>query len=94
MADFSLDPAFTTALTGSFQGASAGITSAYSAATPALISGFCMPLGPLAVGNMIPQVVQTMTTNCGSGLLNAATHGMLGAATEAAQSTFIARDSV
>jgi hypothetical protein len=94
MADFELDPAFTTALTGSFQGASAGITSAFSAATPAMVSGFCMPMGPLGVGNIIPAIVETMSTNCTSGLMNAATHGVLGGATSASQSTFIARDSV
>ena len=92
--DFAMQPEFMSALTGGFEGATAGITSAYSAATPAVVSGFCIPLGPLAVGNMIPQVCSTMTTNCASGMLNAATHAALGVGTTASAAAFTAADGV
>jgi hypothetical protein len=87
-----MDPEFMPLLTNVQQGVGTGISAAYSTATPAVVAGFCMPLGPLAVGNMIPAVCETMMTNCASGLMNAGTHMALGGATDATDAMFTAAE--
>lgn len=92
--DFAMEPEFMSILTNAQESLGTGISTVYSAATPAVISGFCTPLGPLAVGNMIPAVCETMTTNCTSGLMNAGTHIGLSAATDVTQAGFSAVENI
>jgi hypothetical protein len=92
MADnFNIEPEFVSGVTGSLQGASGLISGVYSA-VPAAVPAFCMPLGPLAVDNMIPQVAQTMATNCASGMLNAASHAGNAVKTAASSAAYTAAD--
>jgi hypothetical protein len=91
---FAMEPEFMSVLTNAQDTLGSGISAAYSAATPTVVAGFCTPLGPLAVGNMIPAVCETMTTNCTSGLMNAGTHIGLGAATDVTQAGFSAVEGV
>jgi hypothetical protein len=93
MADFEMQPEFMSALTSGFQGASAAIQTAYSAMTPTVVAGFCVPIGALGVGNIIPVINSTSATNFASGTLNAVTHEGLGAATTTSAATFKAADT-
>jgi predicted phage gp36 major capsid-like protein len=93
MTDFEMQPEFMSALNSGFQGASAGIQSAYSAMTPTVVSSFCVPIGALGVGNIIPTICETSSTNFLSGTLNATTHGFLGVATTTSAATFTAADT-
>jgi hypothetical protein len=93
MTDFEMQPEFMSALTGGFHGASTAIQTAYSAMTPMVVSGICVPLGALAVPHMIPAVCNTSATNFASGTLNATTHSALGGATQVSSATFTAADT-
>lgn len=86
--DFKSVPGVMSAMTAAQQGASAAITSAFSAVTPAQLASFSSALGPIGVANMIPAFYEATGNNVTSGMLTAVNHGMLGASTEAAQSMY------
>ena len=90
--NFGLSPGFMQGLTAAQQGAASMISGAYSLVTPAELSTFATALGPLAAGNMIPQMFETTATNVTSGLLTAGHHIGLGAATTAVQAAHTAVD--
>lgn len=78
---FEMQPEFMAVLTDAQQAASAAITTAFGAVTPAQMSSFSMALGPIAVANMIPAMFESTANNVASGMMTAAKHGLLGAAT-------------
>lgn len=90
---FEMQPEFMEGLKAAQEAASTAITSAFSVVTPAQMSSFSMALGPIAVANMIPAMYETTANNVTSGMLTAAKHGMLGAATHIVDATHAAVDA-
>jgi hypothetical protein len=91
--DFEMQPEFMQGVTAAQEAASSGITSAFSAATPAQLSSFATALGPLAVGNMIPAMFESTGNNVMQGMLTALNHSLLGTATHISQAAYTAADS-
>ena len=90
---FEMQPEFMESLTDAQEAAGAAITTAFSAVTPAQMSSFSMALGPIAAANMIPAMFESTANNVASGMLTAAKHGMLGAATHIVGATHTAVDA-
>lgn len=85
---FGMQPEVMPVITAAQQGASALITSAYSAVTPTELAGFATALGPIAAGNMTPAFFEATGNNVTTGMLTAANHAIQGAATDTAASTY------
>ncbi|BDB43694.1 MULTISPECIES: hypothetical protein [Mycobacterium] len=90
---FSMQPEFMEGLIDAQDGASATISSAFGAVTPAVLASFSVALGPIAVANMIPAMYESTGNNVMSGMMTAANHAALGAATHISQGAYVATDT-
>jgi hypothetical protein len=92
--EFEMNPVVMQGIQGAQDGASALITGSYSAVTSEMLSNWSIVYGPLAVGNMIPALWQTMGSNFTSAIGTAFNHGLLSVATGVVDTTQVATDSI
>lgn len=86
--NFAAQPGFMSGVTAAQTAASGLITSAFATISPAQMASFATAMGPLAVPNMIPAFFEAVSNNATGGVMTAATHGMLGAGTQASQAAY------
>jgi hypothetical protein len=89
-----MQPEFMQGVIEAHQDAHAVITGSYSALTTAQLATWSFTYGPLAVGNMIPALYETTSTNLMSALETAVKHLDLSVATNVVQGTHEAIDTV